>query len=305
MGDSTDMASSSGPSLTIAFVGLGVMGGPMATHLVRRGHSLRVYNRTPAKAVAWHAALPVTSAQVSLHDSPQDAAREAEVVVCCVGNDGDVEAVVAGPQGVLRTARPGTVIVDHTTTSATSARAMSTLAAQRQCAFVDAPVSGGNIGAINGTLSIMCGGDANAFERVRPVIEAYSKVRILLGSSGSGQLAKMVNQICVAGAIQGLAEGLAFGMRAGLDMEQVLQLVGQGAAQSWQMVHRGPTMLRDEFDFGFAVDWMRKDLGLCLAQAGTMGASLPVTALIEGYYARLQAQGGGRWDTSSLIRLLR
>ena len=287
----------------LAYIGLGVMGAPMAAHLVRRGWRVRAYNRTPAKAQAWLDDL--RSSLASIHESPADAAQGAQLVFCCVGRDSDLEEVLCGPVGVLATLASGGVIVDHTTTSVHAARAMHEAAARCGSHFLDAPVSGGNVGALNGTLSVMCGGESAAFERARPFMDCYSKTQVLLGPSGAGQLAKMVNQICVAGVIQGLAEALAFGQRAGLDMDKVLQVISQGAAQSWQMIHRGPTMLKDEFDFGFAVDWMRKDLGLCLAQADAVGASLPVTRRIDEYYARVQALGGGRWDTSSLIKLLR
>ena len=301
------MAESSSPRPDVppvlAYIGLGVMGAPMAAHLVRRGWRVRAYNRTPAKAQAWLDDL--RSPLASIHESPADAAQGAQLVFCCVGRDSDLEEVLCGPVGVLATLAPGGVIVDHTTTSVHAARAMHEAAARCGSHFLDAPVSGGNVGALNGTLSVMCGGESAAFERARPFMDCYSKTQVLLGPSGAGQLAKMVNQICVAGVIQGLAEALAFGQRAGLDMDKVLQVISQGAAQSWQMIHRGPTMLKDEFDFGFAVDWMRKDLGLCLAQADAVGASLPVTRLIDEYYARVQALGGGRWDTSSLIKLLR
>lgn len=302
---STPASSADAP--TVAYVGLGVMGASMAGHLVRAGYRVRAYNRTAAKAQAWLDGVKAKhpGAHASIHANPAEAAQGASLVFCCVGNDADLTEVLIGPQGALPSLQAGAVIVDHTTTSATAARAMNEAALQRSCAFVDAPVSGGNIGAINGSLSVMCGGSEQAFELARAAIASYSKVQLLLGPSGSGQLAKMVNQICVAGVVQGLAEGLAFGQRAGLDMDRVLQLISQGAAQSWQMVNRGPTMLKDEFDFGFAVDWMHKDLGLCLQQAESLGARLPVTQLIDQYYAQLQAMGGGRWDTSSLIRLLR
>jgi 3-hydroxyisobutyrate dehydrogenase-like beta-hydroxyacid dehydrogenase len=288
------------PARRIAFIGLGTMGAPMAAHLLRAGHHLTVYNRTDAKARAWVAEHGGVHAM-----SPAQAAQEAELVITCVGNDDDLREVVSGPQGVFQTLPKGGIAVDHTTTSAAVARELSHLALERGCSFVDAPVSGGNLGAINGVLTVMCGGAPYAFDRVKPVIRAYAKAVTLLGDSGSGQLAKMVNQICVGGLLQGLAEALAFGERAGLDMQQVLEVISQGAASSWQMVNRGPTMLRDEFEFGFAVDWMRKDLGLVLEEGRRQGARLPVTALIDQFYADVQAMGGGRLDTSSLIKRLR
>ena len=288
------------PSLRIAYIGLGTMGAPMAAHLVRAGHHVTVYNRTRAKAEAF-----VSEHGGALADTPADAAKDAQLVITCVGNDDDLRQVCAGPDGAFHTMPPSAVLVDHTTTSAQVAQVLAQQAQRKQLFFIDAPVSGGNLGAINGVLTVMCGGDQAAFARIQPVIMAYSRAVTHLGASGSGQLAKMVNQISVAGLLQGLAEALAFGQKAGLDMHQVLQVITQGAATSWQMQNRGPTMVNDQFDFGFAVDWMRKDLGLCLDEARRQGASLPATALIDQFYADIQAQGGGRWDTSSLIRRLR
>ncbi|MGQ0598500.1 NAD(P)-dependent oxidoreductase [Aquabacterium sp.] len=288
------------PARKVAFIGLGTMGAPMAVHLLRAGHEVTVYNRTAAKARAWvaeHGGKPAAT--------PAEAAQGADIVITCVGNDDDLREVVSGPDGALQTLPKGGVLVDHTTTSAEVARELSHLALERGCSFVDAPVSGGNLGAINGVLTVMCGGAADAFDRVKPVIAAYSRAVTLLGDSGSGQLAKMVNQICVGGVLQSLAEALAFGQKAGLDMQQVIEVISQGAASSWQMVNRGPTMIKDEFDFGFAVDWMRKDLGLVLEEGRRQGARLPVTALIDQFYADVQAMGGGRLDTSSLIKRLR
>ncbi len=288
------------PARRIAFIGLGTMGAPMAAHLARAGHAVTVYNRTTAKAQAWAAEF---GGRVAL--SPADAAEGADLVITCVGNDDDLRQVCVGPEGAFQRMSAGAVLVDHTTTSAQVARELAQQAATQGLHFIDAPVSGGNLGAINGVLTVMCGGEAGAFERVRPVVMAYARAVTLLGEAGAGQLAKMVNQISVAGLLQGLAEALAFGQKAGLDMHKVLEVISQGAATSWQMQNRGPTMIDDRFDFGFAVDWMRKDLGLCLDEARRQGATLPATALIDQFYADIQAQGGGRWDTSSLIRRLR
>jgi 3-hydroxyisobutyrate dehydrogenase len=283
-----------------AFVGLGVMGSPMAGHLARAGHAVTVYNRTAAKAAQWTAKYGGRAAA-----TPALAAADVDLVMLCVGNDADVRAVALGPDGALSAMKPGTILVDHTTASATVAREVYAGAKARGVRFLDAPVSGGQAGAENGKLTIMVGGDADAFALAEPVLACYARAVTLMGGPGSGQLTKMVNQICIAGLVQGLSEGINFGMRAGLDIEQVLDVVGKGAAQSWQMDNRGKTMAADKFDFGFAVDWMRKDLAICLAEARANGAALPVTAVIDQYYARIQARGGGRWDTSSLIRLLR
>lgn len=284
----------------VAFIGLGTMGGPMAVHLLRAGHQVTVYNRTDAKARAWVAEHGGEHAL-----TPADAARDAEIVFTCVGNDDDLREVLIGADGALNTLPKGGIVVDHTTTSAEVARELSHLALEKGCSFVDAPVSGGNLGAINGVLTVMCGGAPYAFDHVKPVIMAYSRAVTLLGDSGAGQLAKMVNQICVGGVLQSLAEALAFGQKAGLDMQQVIDVISQGAASSWQMVNRGPTMIKDEFDFNFAINWIRKDLGLVLDEARRHGARLPVTALIDQFYADVQAAGGGRLDTSSLIKRLR
>jgi 3-hydroxyisobutyrate dehydrogenase-like beta-hydroxyacid dehydrogenase len=284
----------------LAFLGLGVMGYPMAGHLARAGHRVRVYNRSAEKAQRWvaeygHAGAP----------TPREAAQDAAVVFACVGNDDDLRSVVLGPDGAFAGMRPGAVFVDHTTASARVARELAAQAEARGLVFIDAPVSGGNVGAINGALTVMCGGDADAFEAVRPIAMAYAKAVTLLGPAGAGQLAKMVNQIAIAGLLQGLAEAIAFGQKAGLDMKAVLGVIGKGAAQSWQMDNRGPTMIDDRFDFGFAVDWMRKDLGLVIDEAKRNGARVPVTALVDQFYADVQAQGGGRLDTSSLLRRLK
>ena len=291
------------PSRRVAFLGLGVMGGPMAGHLARAGHSVTVYNRTAAKAAEWvaaHAGLTVASAS-----TPRQAAEQADIVFICVGNDDDLRSVVLGEEGALAGLKPGGLLVDHTTASADVARELALLARARGCDFVDAPVSGGQAGAVNGVLTVMCGGTPEAFETMRPVALAFSRAVTRLGDSGAGQLAKMVNQICIAGLVQGLSEAIAFGQQAGLDMPLVLQVIGKGAAQSWQLDNRGKTMVQGRFDFGFAVDWMRKDLGLVLEEARRNGSRLPVTALVDQFYAEVQALGGGRQDTSSLIRRLR
>jgi 3-hydroxyisobutyrate dehydrogenase/2-hydroxy-3-oxopropionate reductase len=284
------------------------MGGPMAGHLARAGHQVTVYNRTPAKSQAWLDEFAATPSPLGAHAhaaTPAAAAALADIVFCCVGNDADLRSVVLGPHGALAGMRPGTVLVDHTTASADIARELSAVALAAGLHFIDAPVSGGQAGAQNGALTVMCGGDAQAFARVQAAAMAFSKAVTLLGSSGSGQLAKMVNQIAIAGLVQGLSEAVAFGQRAGLDMTQVLEVISKGAAQSWQMDNRGKTMVADKFDFGFAVDWMRKDLGLVLDEAKRNGARLPVTALVDQFYADVQQTGGGRWDTSSLIKRLR
>lgn len=302
----TDKAYAPHPSTRVAFIGLGTMGAPMAAHLLRAGHHVTVYNRTAAKAQAWltEQAGAVVQAQAQTAATPAEAARGATVVFTCVGNDDDLREVVSGPHGVFQTLQPGGIVVDHTTASADVARELATAARERGLQFVDAPVSGGNVGAINGALTVMCGGDAQAFAQVQPLIAAFARAVTHLGDSGAGQLAKMVNQICVGGVLQSLAEALAFGEKAGLDMPKVLDVISQGAASSWQMVHRGPTMLRSEFDFGFAVDWMRKDLSIVLAEARRNKARLPVTALVDQFYADVQSLGGGRWDTSSLLARL-
>jgi 3-hydroxyisobutyrate dehydrogenase-like beta-hydroxyacid dehydrogenase len=284
----------------LAFLGLGVMGQPMAGHLALAGHSVTVYNRSPAKAQAWVAEFKGSSAP-----TPREAVVGCDIVFCCVGNDDDLRAVVLGQQGALAGMKPGAIFVDHTTASADVARELQAAAQPLGVAFVDAPVSGGQAGAQNGLLTVMCGGDPVAFETMRPVAMAFSRAVTLLGPSGAGQLAKMVNQICIAGLVQGLSEAIAFGQKAGLDMHQVLDVIGKGAAQSWQMDNRGKTMVDDKFEFGFAVDWMRKDLGLVMDEARRNGARVPVTALVDQFYADVQQMGGERWDTSSLIKRLR
>ena len=285
----------------VAFIGLGVMGYPMAGHLALAGHHVTVYNRDPAKAKEW-------CAEFSGHASaptPREAAIGADMVFCCVGNDDDLRAVMLDADGALAGTKAGALMIDHTTASANVARELFAAAKTKGVHFVDAPVSGGEAGAINGMLTVMCGGESAAFERAKPVGMAFSKAFTLMGESGAGQLTKMVNQVCIAGLVQGLSEGIAFGMKAGLNMEQVLEVIGKGAAQSWQMDNRGKTMVADKFDFGFAVDWMRKDLGLVMDEAKRNGARVPVTALVDQFYADVQAMGGKRFDTSSLIKRLR
>ena len=284
----------------LAFLGLGVMGFPMAGHLTAQGHQVTVYNRTPAKAAAWVAKHGGTSAA-----TPREAATGAEFVLSCVGNDDDLRAVCNGADGAFAGMAAGTVFIDHTTVSAEVTRELSALAAGQGKGFVDAPLSGGQAGAENGVLSIMCGGSEADYARAEPVMQSYARICKRLGPTGSGQLAKMMNQICIAGLVQGLAEALAFGEKAGLDGRAVVEVISQGAAGSWQMVNRHKTMLDDKFDHGFAVDWMRKDLGICLATANQIGASLPVTALVDQFYKDVQRMGGNRNDTSSLIRRLR
>jgi len=284
----------------VAFIGLGVMGFPMAGHLARAGYRTRVYNRTRSRAVAWS-----TEYSGEVCESPAAAARDADVVFMCVGNDDDVRSVAYGDHGVMNGLRPRAVLVDHTTASAELAQELADAAKQRGAGFLDAPVSGGQAGAQRGQLTIMVGGDAETFAAVEGVLGTYAKAVRLMGPCGSGQLTKMVNQICIAGVLQGLSEGLHFAERAGLDVLAVVDVISKGAAQSWQMENRSPTMVRREFDFGFAVDWMRKDLGMALAAARRLGARLPLTALVDQFYADVQAFGGGRMDTSSLIERLR
>ena len=283
-----------------AFIGLGVMGFPMAGHLAAAGHEVTVYNRSSARAAAW-----VERYKGRAAATPAAAAEGAEFVFACVGNDDDLRSVTTGPGGAFEALGAGAVFVDHTTASAVVARELAGAAEARGAWFVDAPVSGGQAGAETGQLSVMCGGPVEASARAEPVIAAYAKACRLMGPAGAGQLAKMVNQIAIAGLLQGLSEALAFAQKAGLDGEGVLEVISKGAAGSWQMENRGRTMLEDRFDFGFAVDWMRKDLGICLAEANLNGALLPVTALVDQFYKEVQAAGGGRMDTSSLIRRLR
>jgi 3-hydroxyisobutyrate dehydrogenase len=282
-----------------AFIGLGVMGYPMAGHLRAAGHEVSVYNRTEAKAESWAGEHGGTA-----FATPREAAQGCDFVFVCVGNDDDVRSVVIGDDGVLAGMTSGATLVDHTTASADLARELSKICSDAGIGFLDAPVSGGQAGAENGVLTVMVGGDEDTFAAAAPVIDAYAQACTLIGPAGSGQLAKMVNQICIAGVVQGLSEAVNFGMKAGLDMEKVIGTISKGAAQSWQMENRWETMVAGKFDYGFAVDWMRKDLGICLAEAERSGARLPTTALVDQFYAQVQARGGTRWDTSSLIHLL-
>ena len=282
--------------MKVTFLGLGVMGYPMAGHLKAKGHDVSVYNRTTAKADAWVKQHGGTSGK-----TPAEAVRGAEMVMMCVGNDNDL--MVVG-QAALAVMASGTILVDHTTASADAARKLYAIAKEKGIAFIDAPVSGGQAGAEKGQLTVMCGGDVAAFDQAKPVIDCYAKATTLMGASGAGQLTKMVNQICIAGLVQALSEGLAFAEKAGLDGNLVLEVISKGAAQSWQMENRGKTMLKREFNFGFAVDWMRKDLGICMEEANRNGAKLPITSQIDQFYAEVQKAAGNRFDTSSLITRL-
>jgi 3-hydroxyisobutyrate dehydrogenase len=292
------------PARKVAFLGLGVMGSPMAGHLALAGHSVTVYNRTASKAQTW--CQEFSSAHPPAHAlTPAAATANADIVFACVGNDDDLRSITLGEQGAFAAMKPGAVFVDHTTASASVARELGAKAVAMGLHFIDAPVSGGQAGAQNGLLTVMCGGDALPFEQVRPVAMAFSRAFTLMGPTGSGQLTKMVNQICIGGMVQALSEAIAFGQNAGLDMNLVLDVIGKGAAQSWQLDNRGKTMVADQFEFGFAVDWMRKDFGLLLEEAKRNGSRLPVTALVDQFYADVQKMGGQRWDTSSLIRRLK
>jgi len=284
---------------SVAFIGLGVMGYHMAGHLAKAGHTVTVYNRTAEKAAKWSDEFGGSTAS-----TPARAAEGADVVFTCVGNDDDVRSVTIGENGVFHGMKDNAVLVDNTTASAVIARELHTEAKARGFGFIDGPVSGGEAGAVNGVLTVMCGGEQAVFDSVAPVIGAFARAVNLIGPPGAGQLTKMVNQICIAGVVQGLSEGMNFAQRAGLDGQKVLDTIALGAAGSWQMENRGATMLDDEFEFGFAVDWMRKDLSICLDEGNRIGARLPVSALVDQFYAAVQAQGGGRWDTSSLMRLL-
>ncbi|WP_324761879.1 NAD(P)-dependent oxidoreductase [Sinorhizobium meliloti] len=284
----------------VAFIGLGVMGYPMAGHLkARGGHDVTVYNRTAAKAEQWAAAFGGRTAA-----TPAEAAKGQDFVFACVGNDDDLRSVTTGENGAFETMAPGSIFIDNTTASAAVARELYAAAAAKGAHFIDAPVSGGQAGAENGVLTVMCGGDAGAFDKARPVIDAYARMVGLMGPAGAGQLTKMINQICIAGLVQGLAEGIHFGKKAGLDIEKVIEVISKGAAGSWQMENRHKTMNEGKYDFGFAVDWMRKDLDIVLAEARRNGATLPVTALVDQFYGDIQALGGNRWDTSSLLARL-
>jgi 3-hydroxyisobutyrate dehydrogenase len=282
-----------------AFIGLGVMGYPMAGHLAAKGYAMTVYNRSAAKAEQW-----VAEHKGAKADTPAAAAKDADFVFTCVGNDDDLRSVVLGDDGAFAGMKKGAVLIDNTTTSAIVARELCAEARSRGLHFIDAPVSGGQAGAENGQLTVMCGGDAGVFAHAKPAMDCYGKAVTLMGPSGAGALTKMVNQICIAGLVQGLSEGMNFAQRAGLDGDLVLNVISKGAAQSWQMENRGRTMLRGEYEFGFAVDWMRKDLGICLEEAENNGARLPVTALVDQFYKHVQARGGKRYDTSSLMLLL-
>ena len=299
MNDNTTTSVDDDPR-TVAFVGLGVMGFPMAGHLAAAGHDTRVFNRTPSVSARW-----AEAHQGAVAATPAQAARGCDLVFLCVGADDDVRSVVYGDDGVLAAMEPGSVLVDHTTASAELARELDEACRAVGVGFVDAPVSGGQAGAENGVLTVMCGGDATSFSAAQPVIDSYARACTLLGPAGSGQLTKMVNQICIAGLVQALSEGLEFGRRAGLDLDLVIDTISKGAAGSWQMENRGRTMARDEFDFGFAVDWMRKDLGIVMREGERNGSPLVVTAMVDQFYKAVQQQGGNRWDTSSLIALLR
>jgi 3-hydroxyisobutyrate dehydrogenase-like beta-hydroxyacid dehydrogenase len=295
----TDTPKPAAHSRTLAFLGLGVMGYPMAGHLAKAGHKVTVYNRTGAKAQAWTKEYSGKAAP-----TPADAAKGAEIVFACVGNDDDLRSVVYGDKGAFAGMGKGTIFVDHTTASAEVAREIEAAGAKQGVGVLDAPVSGGQAGAVNGKLTVMVGGKPETYQKAEEVMATYARAVTLMGPAGSGQLTKMVNQICIAGVVQGLAEGLNFAMRAGLDAKKVVEVISKGAAQSWQMENRGTTMVDGKFDFGFAVDWMRKDLGICLAESKNNGALLPMTALVDQFYAHVQRRGGGRWDTSSLIHLL-
>jgi 3-hydroxyisobutyrate dehydrogenase-like beta-hydroxyacid dehydrogenase len=288
----------------VSFIGLGVMGYPMAGHLASAGHKVNVYNRSSSKASAWIQEFGSNGSHTT-SPTPKQAALGSQIVFCCVGNDDDLRSVIFGESGALAGMSPGTILVDHTTSSANVAREIHAAAKELGISFIDAPVSGGEAGAQNGLLTVMCGGDSTPFDVVKQVAMAYSRAFTLIGECGAGQLAKMVNQICIAGLVQALSEGVAFGMQAGLDMKLVLDVIGKGAAQSWQMDNRGKTMVDDQFNFGFAVDWMRKDLGLVMDEAKRNGARVPVTALVDQFYADIQKMGGSRWDTSSLIKRLK
>lgn len=288
------------PPQKVAFLGLGVMGFPMAGHLAKAGHEVTVYNRTEAKAKAWVEEFGGASAT-----TPREAAAGAHIVFACVGNDDDLRSVVLGEDGAFAGMSAGAIFVDHTTASADVARELYARARELNLQFVDGPVSGGQAGAVNGVLTVMCGGDQEAFDAIKPFADVYGRAVTRVGAPGAGQLAKMVNQVCIAGVVQGLSEAIAFGQAADLDMKLVLDVISKGAAQSWQMENRGTTMVDGKFDYGFAVDWMRKDLGLVLSEARNNGARLPLTALVDQFYGDVQRAGGGRWDTSSLITRLR
>ena len=287
-------------ALNLAFIGLGVMGSPMAGHLAKAGYSVTVFNRTTEKAKQWAA-----SHGGLIGETPAEAAKNADIVFCCVGNDDDVRSVTTGENGVISAMKAGSILVDHTTASAELATELDTACRAAGLHFIDAPVSGGQQGAENGKLTIMCGGEEDIFNQCQPIMETYAQAVTLMGDAGAGQLTKMVNQICIAGLVQGLSEGLYFAEKAGLDQKKVIEVISKGAAGSWQMVNRHKTMVEDEYNHGFAVDWMRKDLDICLSQGRKIKAKLPVTALVDQFYSEVQAMGGGRWDTSSLLKRLK
>ena len=287
-------------SCKVSFIGLGVMGYPMAGYISKAGHNVTVYNRTKLKAEKW-----IKQYKGKIAASPEEAAKDSDFVFTCVGNDDDLREVAIGKNGIFNTIKKGSIYIDNTTASAKVARELHKNAKEHGCGFLDAPVSGGQAGAENGSLTVMVGGDKNDFDKAKNVIDCYSKKVQLLGPSGSGQLAKMVNQICIAGLVQGLSEAINFGLNAGLKMENVVEVISKGAAQSWQMDNRYKTMINDKFDFGFAVDWMRKDLSICFEEANKNGSILPITKIVDEYYGEIQKMGGNRWDTSSLIRRFR
>lgn len=287
-------------TMKVAFIGLGVMGYPMAGHLANKGYQVTVYNRSSQKAEQWLKDYSGHSAE-----TPALAAQNADIVFCCVGNDNDVRSVTSADNGVISTMKPGSILVDHTTASAELAEEIGTICQKKEIHFIDAPVSGGQQGAENGLLTVMCGGSEEVFKKVKPVMESFAQAVTLMGPVGAGQLTKMVNQICIAGLVQGLSEGLYFAEKAGLDQHKVIDVISKGAAGSWQMMNRHDTMIKDQYEHGFAVDWMRKDLDICLTQGRKINAKLPITALVDQFYAEVQAIGGGRWDTSSLLKRLK
>ena len=287
-------------TINVAFIGLGVMGYPMAGHLANKGYQVTVFNRSHNKALQWQ-----KDYQGKIAQTPAEAAKDADIIFCCVGNDNDVRSVITAENGAISGMKPGSILVDHTTASAELAEELNQACQSSQTHFIDAPVSGGQQGAENGLLTVMCGGEEEIFDKVKPIIESFAQTAILMGPAGSGQLTKMVNQICIAGLVQGLSEGLYFAEKAGLDQHKVIEVISKGAAGSWQMNNRHNTMIQDQYEHGFAVDWMRKDLDICLSQGRKIKAKLPVTALVDQFYGEVQAIGGGRWDTSSLLKRLK
>lgn len=287
-------------TINVAFIGLGVMGYPMAGHLANKGYQVTVFNRSHNKALQWQ-----KDYQGKIAQTPAEAAKDADIVFCCVGNDNDVRSVITAENGAISGMKPGSILVDHTTASAELAEELNLACQFAKAHFIDAPVSGGQQGAENGLLTVMCGGEEEIFNKVKPIIESFAQTTILMGPAGSGQLTKMVNQICIAGLVQGLSEGLYFAEKAGLDQHRVIEVISKGAAGSWQMNNRHNTMIQDQYEHGFAVDWMRKDLDICLSQGRKIKAKLPITALVDQFYGEVQAIGGGRWDTSSLLKRLK